>query len=210
MMIPTDAALALLELDTYADAPAGEVYAAGSDRAIIRRYADCAVLSIMGTGAPEQWISNFKAIGARSAVHPKLGVCEYGFLEGALTIWAVVSDKLGDLPLIIQGHSRGAGMVPILAGLAAISGIKPARCVLWEAPWCVGAECRSLLLSAGIDGIQYWHGDDPVPTIPAVPWLVPHVWPVKHFGEWTLNPFDSHKMSGIVADTGVDRPHTIG
>lgn len=195
----TDLELATLELNTYAVTPIGEVYDAGNDRAVVTRMADRTVVSFTGSNSPEDWISNFKVLGVHAADHPTLGICEDGFLRGASGLWTILAPILGDKPVIVQGHSRGAGMVPIFAAIMVTLGIKPERCVMWEAPWCVGATCKQLLLSAGIDGVQWWHGDDPVPTVPAVPWLVPNVWPIKHFGHWSLRPFDCHFMAGIIA-----------
>ena len=196
----TDADLAALELDTYAISPAGEVITVGMDRAVITRHADCSVVSIMGTNDAAGWMSNFRIQGARPAEHPEIGICESGFLAGAEALWTLLQPRLGDLPIILQGHSRGAGMVPIIAAFMLRTPHPIARAVMWEAPWCVGHVCKQLLLDAEIDGVQFWFGDDPVPTIPAVPWLVPNVWPIRHFGCWAINPLDCHLMAGIVAE----------
>lgn len=208
-LLVSDLNLARYELDTYSAAPAGEVIDVGVDRFVITRLADATIVSIRGTSDPAQWVSDFRICGAKPVDHPDLGVCESGFLSGALAVYGALSTKLlvpvglaTVTPLILQGHSRGAGMVPILAGLLTIAGVIPARCVCWEAPWSVAQPCRDILLHAGIPGVQYWHGDDPVPTIPAVPWLVPNVWPYHHFGTWRLDPFDCHSMDGIVAELG--------
>jgi hypothetical protein len=157
------------------------------------------VLSIRGTTNPAGWVSNFKTAGVIAEDHPQLGVCESGFLKGALALWPLISPLLNGPNVIVQGHSRGAGMVPILAGLMLLAGAKPARVVCWEAPWAVGRQCQAMLIEGGVSGVQWWHGDDPVPCIPAVPWLRPYVWPITHFGPWMLNPFDCHHMAGIVA-----------
>jgi len=198
--IPSDAELSKLELDTYSKNPAGEVYEAGHDRAVITRLDSYTVVSFMGTNDADDWISNFKIRGVRCKDHPTIGTCEGGFLDGALILSTLLLPALGTLPVIVQGHSRGAGMVPIFASLMHLSGICPVRCIGWEMPWCVGAECRELIRGANIEGIQYWHGDDPVPAVPAVPWLVSNVWPIKHFGHWDLNPFACHFMEGIVKE----------
>lgn len=190
--------LAKLELDTYSATPAGLVIDCNADRAVVSYLPGLTVVSIRGTDSPAGWVSDFKAAGVVAASHPQLGICESGFLEGSLNLWPLLEPILGPSPLILQGHSRGAGMVPIIAGLLQLSGLPPARVICWEAPWAVGAQCRDFLLNCGIGGVQYWHGDDPVPCIPAVPWLVPNVWPIQHFGSWALDPFTCHSMDGIV------------
>jgi hypothetical protein len=199
-MIPTDAALSLLLQDAYTAAPAAEVYTAGIDHAVIYRRTDHTVLAIPGTQDMAQWVSNFKLIGVHAATHPQLGICEDGFLAGAQALWDVVGDKLGNLPIVMVTHSRAAGMGPIIAGLALLDGIRFARCVLFEKPWCCGLQLKEFIIQSGVPGIEFWHGDDPIPLVPAVPWLVPNVWGIKHFGEWQLDPFACHLMAGIVAD----------
>lgn len=196
----TDADLAALELDTYAINPEGEVIAIGCDRAVVTRTPDVTVISLMGTNDAAGWISNFRIVGAVPAEHPEIGVCESGFLAGAEALWPMLVRTLDDRPVILQGHSRGAGMVPILAAFMLRTPHTLSRVVMWEAPWCVGPVCKQLLIDAEVDGVQWWHGDDVVPTIPAVPWLVPNVWPLRHFGCWALNPLDCHTMAGIVAE----------
>lgn len=198
-MFLTDAQLSLIEADTYAAHPEGEVYAVGCDLVTIRRFYEFDVVSVRGTDNPQGWISDFKIVGCRSARHPDFGQCESGFLEGAIAVWQLIGPRLGDKPLLMQGHSRGAGMLPILAGLAIAANLRVAYCVGWEMPWAVGWEMRDFLMWRGMQGIQYWYGDDPVPTIPAVPWLVPNVWKYRYIGEWMLDPFDCHSMARISA-----------
>ena len=200
----SDLDLAHLEADTYSTSPTGIIAECGADRAIVCVQDGQTAISIRGTANPAGWISDFKAAGVRAKTHPQLGECEAGFLDGALALWPSLAPYIQRGGVIIQGHSRGAGMVPILAGLALISGYPPGRVVCWEAPWAVGEQCRKLLLDAQIPGVQYWNGDDPVPCIPCVPWLVPNVWPIKHIGSWMLNPFDCHSMSNIISTLETD------
>ena len=196
----TDLDLAKLELDSYSAVPAGRVVDCGADRAVISYLPGATVVSIRGTDNPAGWISDFKAAGVVSKTHVELGACEAGFLEGALNLFPLLDPLINYGGVVLQGHSRGAGMVPILAGLMILKGYAPTRVVCWESPWAVGPMCRDFLLDCGwaIQGVQYWHGDDPVPCIPAVPWLVPNVWPIKHIGSWMIDPFDCHMMQGIV------------
>lgn len=195
----SDLDLAKLELDTYAVTPAGEVVAVNEDRSVITRFPGVTVISIMGTNDAAGWISDFKIKGVFSRTHCDVGICESGFLDGAEALWPLLAPLVGADPIVLQGHSRGAGMVPIIAAFALDAAVKIDRCVMYEAPWCVGPVCRDLLLCASVPGVQYCYGDDPVILCPPVPWLVPHVWPITHIGEWMLNPFDCHSISRTVA-----------
>jgi hypothetical protein len=153
---------------------------------------------VRGTANPAGWWSDFQIAPKIPRTHPTLGVCEDGFLTGAEALFRVVSPQLGTdppTPLVVQGHSRGAAIAPILAML-----LGAARCVAWEAPWGNGQQLRDMIAASGMTGQQYWHGDDPVPLVPAEPWLVMANFAIRHFGRWTANPFDSHGIAGIVAD----------
>jgi lipase (class 3) len=197
-IVPSDTSLVLLQADSYAAAPQGQVFDAGPDRAVLRRYPGCVVVTIRGTVNQAGWYSDFQITPKVPRTHPTLGVCEDGFLTGAEALYAVVNPALGTdppTPLIVQGHSRGAGIAPILAMMLGAS-----RCVAWEKPWCNGPQLRDMIEASGMNGVEYWHGDDPVPLVPAVSWLVMANFPITHFGHWTANPFDSHAIAGIVAD----------
>ena len=129
----TDLDLAKLQLNTYTKVPDGEIIDQGIDRAVITRQPGLTVVSIRGTVNPKQWISDFRIRGVRSTEHPQIGVCEEGFLAGAEALFPAINSAVtGDV--IIQGHSRGAGMVPILAAMLTLDGLPPSRCVMWEAP----------------------------------------------------------------------------
>jgi len=197
-IVPSDAGLVLLQADSYAATPQGQVFDAGPDRAALRRYPGCVVVTVRGTANQVGWWSDFQIAPKVARTHPTLGVCEDGFLTGAEALYAVISPVLGTdppTPLIVQGHSRGAGIAPILAMLLGAS-----RCVCWEKPWANGPQLRGMIEASGMAGAEYWHGDDPVPLVPAVSWLVMANFPIVHFGHWTVDPFASHGIAGIVAD----------
>ena len=197
-IVPSDAGLVLLQADSYAAMPQGQVVDAGPDRAVIRRYPGCIVVTIRGTANQPGWWSDFQILPKVMRTHPTLGDCESGFLAGTEALFTVLNPLIGTdppTPLIVQGHSRGAAIAPMLAVLLGAS-----RCVCWEKPWGNGKQCRAMIEASGMTGVEYWHGDDPVPLAPAVSWLVMANFGIKHFGHWTLNPFDSHGIAGIVAD----------
>ena len=198
--IPSDAVLAGLQADAYAVAPAGRAVDAGPDRAVLTCLPGLCVATIRGTVNPRGWWSDFQIAPRVARSHPCLGECEAGFLDGAEALYAVLRPLLDGTPLLIQGHSRGAPIAAMLAGLLICDCRTPVRCVCWEKPWGNGPQLRALLAESGMPGVEYWHGDDPVPLVPAVPWLVMSNFPIRHFGRWTVDPFASHLMAGIVAD----------
>jgi hypothetical protein len=200
-MIPSDTELVLLQQASYGSAPAGQIIDSGPDRVVITHQPDYTVVTVRGTVNPAGWWSDFQFGPKMARAHPALGVCEDGFLAGAEALAPAVADRVATgVPLILQGHSRGAGIAPILAGLMLVAGLVPARVVCWEKPWCNGAQLRSILEARGVPGQEYWHGDDPVPLVPAVSWLVMANFQIKHFGKWMLDPFDCHGIDGIVQD----------
>jgi hypothetical protein len=195
--------LVLIQQDSYSFVPKGEIIDAAEDRATIVRYPDLIVITIRGTANRTGWWSDFQIAPKVAKVHPQLGVCEAGFLAGAESLWPLIKARIEttpQVPIIVQGHSRGAAIVPIMVGLMILDGIVPTYCIAWEKPWSGGKVLRQLIDQHNIVGIEPWHGDDPVPLVPAEAWLVMNFWPIKHFGKWTTNPFDSHGIAGIVTD----------
>ena len=197
--IPSDVDLAALEVDSYADQPKGEVYDFGPDRAVITRLAAFDVLSIAGTRNMAGWVSDFEVAPATLWDHPTVGPVEKGFGEGAEALWPILRPRLGERRLIMQGHSRGAPIMAILCRFLLDDGLFPVRCVAYEMPWGVGAPCRDSILAAGIDGITYWTGNDPVPSEPNVSWLVPNVWPIQRIGAPRLLSIECHYMASVLA-----------
>lgn len=203
-MLPSDRLLVMqYQPNSYLLNPTGEVYDAGPDRVVMTRLPGVIVIAVRGTQNAAGWWSDFQIRPRVTRTHPALGDCEDGFLAGAEALYALLKDAVATDPqvlIVIVGHSRGAEIAPILAGLFTIDGIKITRVVSIEKPWGNGPMCRKVLLDAGVSGVEFWHGDDPVPLAPALPQYVMCNFPITHFGGWTLNPFDSHSIVGIVAD----------
>lgn len=199
MTLPTDAALAALCVDSYRAQPAGGVHDAGPDRAVISRLPDCAVVAIRGSANERGWFTDFLILPRVMTTHARLGAGEAGFVDGAAALWDVVRPHLDPaVPLVIAGHSRGAGETPWLAGEAVLDGYSVAKAVCFEAPWTAGAALAAFL--AQVPGKQYVNGNDPVPLEPEVPWLVPAVWPVVRIGSAMFDPFACHSMALIAAE----------
>lgn len=207
-MIPSDRLLVMQYApNSYLAKPAGAVYDVGPDRAVLTRLPGVIVIAVRGTDNLAGWYSDFQVRPRVTRVHPQLGACEDGFLTGAEALYAAIKDAVATDPQVligIVGHSRGAEIAPILAALFTIDGIKIVRVVSIEKPWGNGRQCRKVLLDAGVTGVEFWHGDDPVPLAPALPQYVMANFPITHFGSWTINPFDCHLMGGIVDAFGKD------
>jgi hypothetical protein len=198
-MIPTDATLAVLCVDSYRLTPAGEICDAGCDRAVVTRLPDCAVVAVRGSANARGWFTDFLILPRVLKSHPLLGDGEAGFVDGASALWAVLKPRLDPaVPLVIAGHSRGAGEAPWLAAEAIIDGFTVSRAVCFEAPWTAGAALAKGL--GAVAGCQYVNGNDPVPHLPEVPWLVPAVWPVVRIGSPMADPLECHSISLIAAE----------
>ena len=108
--------LVLIQQDSYSFVPKGEIIDAAEDRATIVRYPDLIVITIRGTANRTGWWSDFQIAPKVAKVHPQLGVCEAGFLAGAESLWPLIKARIEttpQVPIIVQGHSRGAAIVPL-------------------------------------------------------------------------------------------------
>ena len=202
-MIPDLAYLLDLQANTYLAQPEGEVYDAGPDRVVLTRSEGRIDIAIRGTQNPLGWQSDFQI---EPRIHPILGIGHRGLMDGSDGLWEMIRDKVITDPAVkvrVIGHSRGAGEVPWIVGYLLEAGITPDYALAIEKPWTCGLKLKGRILAAGVPGAELWHGDDPVPAAPALAWLVPNVWPVVHFGEPTLDPFDCHHLPGIIADQGL-------
>lgn len=195
--LPSDAALAALCVDSYAATPAGHVIDTVLDRAVIVWMSGYTIVTVRGTADTRGWWSDFQISPRGLATHPELGECEAGFLAGAVALYPAIKSVLDAGPIILTGHSRGAAMLPILAALMKLDGIRPAYCCGFEAPWSVGPKCRDFV-AGDIPGRQYRNGNDPVPDVPALSYLVANVWPITQIGRPMLNRFDCHAI-GLIA-----------
>ncbi len=194
----SDLALANLELNAYGVAPIGDVIDAGCDRAVITRMPDWDIVSIVGTRNLEGWLSDFDIFQASLHDHPDFGPMEAGFADGAEALWTALRPMLGNKPLIIQGHSRGASLKTIITAMALRDGFSVTRCIGYEEPWTVGPLCRAILRAAKVPGVTYWNGNDPVPDEPAEDWLVPNVWPIARIGLPRIIGVQCHYMANVL------------
>lgn len=196
-MPPTDLSLAQLVATTYTNNPTGLILDANPDRAVLTQTENTSVVAIRGTANITGWWSDFQIQPRTSRHHPQLGTCEDGFLTGAEQLWQLIQPHLPAGPVILAGHSRGAAIVPILAGLMLLANTPPIRCVCFEKPWCCNQVLSTLI--SNIPGIEYWNGNDPVPAEPNVPWLVGNVWPISNIGAARLIDIECHFMDNVLA-----------
>lgn len=135
-------------------------------------------LTVRGSVTVEDWLHNLDAISVEVA---DLGRIHAGFYAGLEVAWKKVKVIIGNAPLILAGHSRGAGQATILTGLAIRDGLKPlARYAFGEPRSGCGKLARLL---AGTPGKSYRNGNakqtswDPVTD---VPFDIPLIEPYQH------------------------------
>jgi hypothetical protein len=199
--LPNDTWFCRLAADSYALNPEGEVYDFGADRAVLDRHSTYVTITIRGSANRQNWWSNFQIEKKVMVDHPEYGPCEAGFLTAAMLAFATLEPVLDRaVPIVVNGHSRGAGITPPLVLMLLDAGYTVIWCILWECPWTVGAKARARIQDAGVPGRQYRDGNSPVTFAPALFWLVAWVWPVVHIGAPTFDPIDCHLMHKIWTD----------
>lgn len=199
--LPSDSWFCRLAADSYAMDPQGEVHDFGADRAVIDRHSTYVTVTFRGSANRANWWSDFQIGPHEMTDHVDYGPCEAGFLTAADFAYSTLKSVLDPaIPIVVNGHSRGAGMIPAFVLMLLDAGYTVIRCVLWESPWTVGTKARARIQAAGVPGRQYRDGNDPVPSVPSLFWLVPWVWPITHIGAPTFDPFDCHLIHKIWTD----------
>lgn len=124
----------------------------------VKRVDGTAVVVLRGSVTRLDWLRDFQSI-ADPFHHDDIGPVHPGFLSGMRG----VERELGGLvartePLIIAGHSLGAGRAAILTGLLVIDGWKPTARVVFGEPKPGFAQLASII--ANVPGRSYRNGDD--------------------------------------------------
>jgi hypothetical protein len=201
VILPSKAALAALAVDSYRLAPQGQVIDAAEDRAVITRSVGWVVVTVRGTANYRGWASDFLILPRLPKAHPDLGIGESGMVDGAVALWAALKPLLDpETPIVFVGHSRGAGEVIWLAALATLDRYTVLYTLALEAPWSAGPVLRDFIAARALAGDQTVNGNDPVPHVPMVPWLVPSVWTVQQIGSPMLLPMACHSITLIAAE----------
>lgn len=108
------------------------------------------------------WISDFDAWPEH---HPALGICHKGFLDAADAAFAAASAIARKGPFIITGHSLGAAIAVLTAGLLRAVGFTPLRVSTFGCPNFTLTDHVADLL-AHVPGYRWCDGNDPVPELP--------------------------------------------
>lgn len=95
----------------------------------------CLVVILPGTQDTAQWEDDFAAF-PRWTAHPTFGPIHAGFWVGIEAFCAALVPELQKhgLPVIIEGHSLGAGEAPLVAAEIRSYGIAIDRLVCWAPP----------------------------------------------------------------------------
>src|SRR5208282_1394192 len=100
------------------------------------------IFAVEGTYGVPGWIGNFLAFGTEdqgTANHPTLGFVHLDFYVAAQRLLEPVREAAKAGPIALAGHSRGAALAAMLAGLLIDEGLKPAKVGLFAPPRIGGA-----------------------------------------------------------------------
>ena len=124
------------------------------------------VFVLRGSATIEDWWRDFDFIGELDT-HPVLGDVHAGFFDGMPEAWSAMQALLQQ-PLVITGHSLGAGRAAIVAGLAIASGVVPVRRIVFGEPKPGFQQLADLL--SNVPAASYRNGNDishdPVTDVP--------------------------------------------
>jgi hypothetical protein len=133
----------------------------------IKTLDDVTVLVFRGSVDRQDWFLDFLALSWREAAPYKaLGPVHLGFSTGLVDAWTLIKPRViaAGKPLIIAGHSLGAARAWIVAGMAIIDGIVPARIVVFGSPRPGFAKLASVV--AEVPQKSYRNGHDHVCSVP--------------------------------------------
>lgn len=160
------------------------------------------VLGIPGTNNLACWLADLDCELVKS---PSFGRVHAGFMTAATAMF----DEVHRLkPKIITGHSEGAALALLLAGLLALTDEAPIIVYAFEPPQItVDDTLRHLLKLYTIDTRLYRHGEDIVPMVPRLLHDWRHPADLIQFGVPALPIWnvDDHAIEAVHADL-LERP----
>jgi hypothetical protein len=112
------------------------------------------VVCFRGSATFTDWFRDLIAL-ANPFVHDRLGPVHPGFLLGMEHAWKDIRPLLKN-PLVVTGHSLGAGRAAILCGLAIADGVVPVKRVCFGEPKPGFRELATLLEET--PGVSYRNG----------------------------------------------------
>lgn len=127
----------------------------------VRQLQDVTLVAFRGSSCPLDWLRDFRAVMTRD---PELGDIEEGFGEGLDSVYKAIDPATTAKPVLVTGHSLGAGRGLLFAGRMVAAGIAPAAVVVFGSPR-PGAEKLRYILS-GTQVRSYHNFGDPVGDVP--------------------------------------------
>lgn len=158
---------------------------------------------IEGTYNLPGWLGDILAFGAEdhpTAGHAGLGFLHADFYRAALRLYPVVATDAKQGPMVVGGHSRGAGIAAILSGLLIDAGLNLVKTALFAPPLAGGQTLVDVVSSRPF--CAYRVGNDPIPDYPKPkPPAFPYVqFPLTVVGAPCLIPVECHHAHNYVAN----------
>lgn len=111
------------------------------------------LIVLRGSITLQDWIRDFRAM----AIKTKIGHVHIGFYAGMESVWSDLRPLLTQ-PVIVAGHSLGAGRAAVLCGLMLNDGEVPAARVVFGEPKPGLLDLAEFI--RGVPGRSYRNGDD--------------------------------------------------
>ena len=165
------------------------------------------IFAVEGTASPAGWLGDFLALGAdaqETANHPSLGFVHADFYVAAQRLLEPIVEAAKAGPIALAGHSRGAALAAMLAGLLIDSGQIPVKVGLF-APPRVGAQ-RLLDALSPVPVVAYRFGNDPVTEVPLTLPDFPYAqFPLIEIGTPCLISVACHHITNYVSGVATAR-----
>jgi len=160
------------------------------------------VFSFEGTYNAPGWVGDFLALGVRdheTTNHPTLGFVHLDFYQSALQFIAPLAAAAKEGPIALGGHSRGAILALMAAGLLIDGGAPVIKIGAFAPPRGGGPTFIKIVTS--ISFCAYKFGDDPVPEVPftLMPAFPYEQVPLSKIGEPLTNALDCHHIANYVS-----------
>lgn len=202
----SDRALVLAAAATYEPKAVPVIEAIGGVVRVFRTEVDgLTVIAVEGTHNRLGWLLDF--IAARTEDHetlnhPTLGFLHAGFHLEAVTIAPAIALMVHGRDYALSGHSLGAALALLLAGLLSDDGHPPVQIGAFAPPRVGGALLVKTVTAVPLTAVRF--GNDPVPGVPfeVDPEFPYRQVPLTAVGAPMLNPFSSHHIDNYVNAIG--------
>lgn len=201
--LPTDVELVDLAAAAYAPSAQPFLQPAGFADRLFRTERDDGLVIFVpeGTYNAPGWLGDFLALGTRDVQtknHPTLGFVHLDFYEAALRLLAPIEAEARTKPVAIGGHSRGAALAAMLAGLLIDDGLAPVKVGLFAPPRAGGDLFVRIVTSIPFSAFKF--GDDPVTEVPfTLPDFPFAQVPLTKIGQALPDAIDCHHVANYVA-----------